>query len=224
MRLRSISALSASGLLGASIALAGCAAVEKTGEVGNKNLRPYTANDHEKHGLPLNGVHSFDSPTYRLRSANDRYNHQDEWMLRNRMGNNLVGAHGNDQLEMDGALASQLEALPDVKKAYVIRAGQRAYVGIQENRRHGAMTDISEIRPALKDRIVSQLKSSSPNLREVYITSNPEYMTRMEAYRNAASSGHPAKEFLAEFNALAARIFPAVTYSAPTGSPAPNRP
>jgi len=40
----------------------------------------------------------------------------------------------------------------------------------------------------------------------------------MEMYSDAAKSGHPVKEYLAEFNALAARIFPAVSYSEQAGS------
>lgn len=216
--MRTIAAFSLGGLLAASIALAGCSAVEKTGEVGNKNLRPYTANDHEKHGLPLNGVHSFDSPTYRLRS-DDRYNHQDTWMLRNRMGNNLIGAHGNDRLEMDPALANRLEALPGVKKAYVLLAGERAYVGIKkEDGRQGTSAEAADVHPMIRSRIVQQVRSASPAVKQVYTTTNPEYLARMETYRDASDNGHPIGEFTAEFNALAARIFPAVTYMDDAGS------
>lgn len=224
--IRSMAAFSMGGLLAASVALAGCSAVEKTGEVGNKNLRPYTANDHEKHGLPLNGVHSIDSPTYRLRSADDRYNHQDTWMLRNRMGNNMIGAHGNDRLEMDEGMARRLKALPGVKEAYVLRAGERAYVGIRENRQGQRPSRTAEVNPELRSRIIQRIQKASSTAREVYVTSNPEYLARMEMYRDAADSGHPVGEFTAEFNALAARIFPAVTYkdTAETRFPADRRP
>lgn len=223
--MRKIAAYSLGGLMAASLALAGCAAVEKTGDVGNKNLRPYTANDYEKHGLPLNGVHSYGSPTYRLRSADNRYNHQDEWMLRNRMGNNLIGAHGNDQLEMDEGLAGKLEALPGVNRAYVLLAGDRAYVGIEERRSSGQGDEQTGAGLTTEriDRIVRSVKKHSPKARNVYVTSNPEYLSRMEIYRDSEKNGRPVREYLAEFNALAARIFPAVTNTGPSDATSPGR-
>jgi|GEM_PF-2056674 len=211
--MRSMAAFCLGGVLAASMLLGGCSATEKTGEVGNKNLRPYTADDYEKHGLPLNGVHSYGSPTYRLKSADNTYNHQDTWMLRNRMGNNLIGAHGNDRLDMDEGLAHRLEALPGVQKAYVLLAGPRAYVGIQKEDGHqGANRGTFDVDPMLGSRIERQVQAASPAVKQVYATSNPEYLARMEIYRAAANGGRSIGEFTAEFNALAARIFPAVTY------------
>jgi len=222
--MRHFTKVSLGALLIAAISLTGCAAVNKTGEVGNKNLRPYQSNDYEKHGLPLNGVHSYGSPTYRLKSAGDIYNHQDEWMLRNRMGNNLIGAHGNDELAFDRDLASRLEALPNVKKAYVLLAGRRAYVGIEENRHAGMKAEAIDVRPEMKNQLIGRVKSASAEIQQVYVTTNREYLDRMKIYSKAAQSGHSAKEFLAEFNALAARIFPAVTYRDDSGSAAPIYP
>ena len=199
--------------------------MDKTGDVGNKNLRPYKANDYEKHGLSINGVHSYGSPAYRMRSSSNPYNHQDTWMLRNRMGNNLIGAHGNDRLKMDGALAARLEAMPEVKRAYVLLADERAYVGIKENRSAAAPMRAVDVQPELRRRIAERIGSVFPAVRQVYVTSNPEYLDRMKVYSDEEKAGRPVLEFLAEFNALAARIFPAVTYSGEPGvHPAPTHP
>lgn len=133
-------------------------------------------------------------------------------MLRNRMGNNWIGAHGNDKLVMDNKLAKQLEALPGVQQAYVLVTENRVYVGIKVQQREDSSAAVSDVQPHLRNKVTERVMLASPAVKQVLITANPEYMERMKIYNDAERSGHPVREYLAEFNALAARIFPAVTF------------
>jgi len=133
-------------------------------------------------------------------------------MLRNRMGNNWVAAHGNGRLDMDNKLAQQLKQLPGVEQAYVLVTEKNVYVGIKEQQRGNRSNAAYDVEPALLEQITARIKSSSSADKHVLITAHPEYLERMKIYSDAERSGHAVREYLAEFNALAARIFPAVTF------------
>lgn len=194
--------------------LAGCGgALEKTGDVGNKNLRPYETNEYQEKGLRLNGVHAPGSRTYQ--QGEKEYNLQDRWMLRNPMGNNWITEHGNDRLAMDRKTADRLKTLPGVSEAYVLIADDRAYVGIALKRPATARSgtaDSAPISDSLYRQVAGKVREAVPAVHKVYVTSHPEYMERMRIYDAAEKSGHSVQDYVAEFNALAARIFPNVTY------------
>ncbi|WP_219838375.1 YhcN/YlaJ family sporulation lipoprotein [Paenibacillus sp. R14(2021)] len=70
-------------------------------------------------------------------------------------------------------------------------------------------TEMSNAAPgSLKDRIAQEVKRMSPQIKEVYVSSNPDFVNRMTAYMNDVRLGHPIQGFIAEFNAMVDRIFP----------------
>jgi YhcN/YlaJ family sporulation lipoprotein len=200
-------------LFTAALAVGGCMS-NNTGDVGQKNIRPYYANDYEKNGNRLNGVHSFGSATYRTRFASDQANERNRFMGRDGLGHNIVGAHDNYRIEMNGQIAAQLAALPGVRSAYVLLTDHNAYVGVITDPAGSAGTTRVasgagwDLGGALKDRVADHVKAMAPRIQNVYVTANPDFLARLQSYTQAAGDGHPVQGFLAEFNALAERVFP----------------
>ncbi|SEN74430.1 YhcN/YlaJ family sporulation lipoprotein [Paenibacillus sp. OV219] len=67
----------------------------------------------------------------------------------------------------------------------------------------------STVTSDVKDRIASEVRSMAPQIKEVYVSANPDFVDRMTSYMNDVKLGHPIQGFIAEFNAMVDRIFPA---------------
>jgi YhcN/YlaJ family sporulation lipoprotein len=180
-------------LLSSAIAMSGC--LGKTGDVGNKNIR-----SEKSYGMNGNGM-------TKMRFANDQDNDQNRMYGERRENNNVIGMHGNSRLEMSNRVADKLAALPEIDSAFVMMTDHNAYVAVKQNHKVSsksvAMTD------ALKDKVADQVKSMSPSVENVYVSTNPDFTKRMQVYSQDAREGHPIQGFLAEFNALVERVFPA---------------
>ncbi|WP_164545724.1 YhcN/YlaJ family sporulation lipoprotein [Paenibacillus albus] len=71
------------------------------------------------------------------------------------------------------------------------------------------LNNTSMVTGDLKSRIASEVKSMAPQINEVYVSANPDFVDRMTGYMNDVRLGHPIQGFIAEFNAMVDRIFPA---------------
>ncbi|RED56608.1 YhcN/YlaJ family sporulation lipoprotein [Cohnella lupini] len=177
-------------LLSSAIALSGC--MEKTGDVGNKNIRP-------------NSVRGNDMKT---RFANDQDNEQNRMYGDQKINNNVIGMHGNSHLQANGEVADKIAAIPGIDSAFVMMTDHNAYVAVKEENasKPGASAALTN---AQKDKIADQVKSMSPSVENVYVSANADFLSRMEGYAKEVKAGHPIQGFLAEFNALVERVFPA---------------
>ncbi|WP_373229469.1 YhcN/YlaJ family sporulation lipoprotein [Cohnella sp.] len=175
-------------LLSSAITLTGC--MEKTGDVGNKNIRPNSINNN------------------RTRFANDQDNEQNRMYGERRENNNIIGMHGNSHIELSDEVAEQISSLPEVDSAFVAITDHNAYVAVILDNK--AMTSNSmEIPDMQKDKIADRIKSLSPSTENVYVSTNPDFVSRMQGYANVVQQGHPIQGLIVEFNALVERVFPA---------------
>lgn len=67
----------------------------------------------------------------------------------------------------------------------------------------------AEVTADLKERIAAEVKKMAPQIDNVYVSANPDFVGRMASYMEDVRLGHPIQGFVAEFNALVERIFPA---------------
>jgi YhcN/YlaJ family sporulation lipoprotein len=181
-------------LLSSAIVMSGC--MQKTGDVGNKNIRP---NAVKSNGINGNGM-------TKKRFANDQDNEQNRMYGERRENNNVIGMHGNSRLEMSNKVSDKLAALPEIDSAFVILTDHNAYVAVKQN--HKLSTKSVDLTDAFKDKVAEQVKSMSPSVENVYVSTNPDFTKRMQVYSQDAKAGHPIQGFLAEFNALVERVFP----------------
>lgn len=184
-------------LLSAALTVTGC--MERTGDLGNKNIRPQNVKNYNMDGNRMKN----------MRFANDQRNEMNRVDGARRENNNIVGAHGNSHMKLSEKVADKLAALPDVDAAYVMLTDRNAYVAITQNRK--GMTQMSsgdDLADGLKNKIANQVKSMSPTTQNVYVSANPDFTSRMKGFAEDVRSGHPIQGFITEFNALAERIFP----------------
>lgn len=215
--------LTASVVLGAM--LGGCS-MENQGDLGNKNIRTNQAR------YDANGNRLLDK-----RFADDQKNEMNRVNGRRLNSNNLVGSHKNYRLEMKPEFGDKLvEEIEGIKHAVVMLADSNAYVavslddsaneeqigtlsrtymgltgekGVKEGRR---MSSLSTGQHRLTDEtyssIIETLKTLRPDIELVYVSAEPEFLGRMNAYLNDSKQGYPVQHYIMEFNGMVERLFP----------------
>ncbi|MCU6710419.1 YhcN/YlaJ family sporulation lipoprotein [Paenibacillus sp. J5C_2022] len=168
------------------------------------------------------------------RFANDGMNEMNRINGRMQMNNNLVGSHKNYRLEMSQSIGDKIRGIVEVKSAYVMLADNNAYVALSladrsgelkglsrsemgkmdrdrivESRRISSLSTAEEmLTPELMYKVKSVVKENRPAVEHVYVSANPEFVGRMTAYFNDVQLGQPVQKYIAEFNAMAERVFP----------------
>ncbi|GFN30080.1 YhcN/YlaJ family sporulation lipoprotein [Paenibacillus xylaniclasticus] len=61
----------------------------------------------------------------------------------------------------------------------------------------------------VKSQIAAEVRKLAPSVAHVYISANPDFVDRMSGYWKEVQAGHPIQGFIAEFNAMVERLFPA---------------
>ncbi|MGO4547080.1 YhcN/YlaJ family sporulation lipoprotein [Paenibacillus sp. 2TAB23] len=218
---KQIVALSAGVLL--STMLAGC--MENHGELGNKDIRSNSIRYDANGNLLKN-----------KRFADDQMNEMNRVNGRRLNSNNVIGSHKNYRMEMSEKLAKEITDLGVVKASYVMLTEHNAYVavsldegepnmesqmlsrtnngyrgkeGAEISRRMSSLsTGHAQLTDAMKDQIANKIQELNPSIEHVYVSANPDFVGRMTAYMNDVKLGHPIQGFIAEFNAMAERVFP----------------
>jgi len=217
-----IIALSAGVLL--STMLAGC--MEKQGDLGNKNIRSNSIR-YDANGNLLKDK----------RFANDQMNEMNRVNGRRLNSNNIIGSHKNYRMEMSEKIAESITKMDAVKLSYVLLTDHNAYVavsldekepagdskmmsrtnsgymgkeGVRVSRRISTLsTGQHMLTDQIKDEIANEVKRLRPSVENVYVSANPDFVGRLNSYMNDVKLGHPIQGFIAEFNAMAERVFPA---------------
>ncbi|WP_419874316.1 YhcN/YlaJ family sporulation lipoprotein [Candidatus Pristimantibacillus sp. PTI5] len=221
---KKIIAISAGVLLGTM--LAGCS--ENQGDLGNKNIRSNSIR-YDANGNLLKDK----------RFADDQMNEMNRVNGRRLNSNNVIGSHKNYRMEMSEKIAEQITKMDAVKVSYVLLTDQNAYVavsldeeeptgdskmmsrtntgymgkeGARMSRRMSSLsTGQNMLTDQIKDEIANEVKRLKPSVEHVYVSANPDFVGRMNAYMNDVKLGHPIQGFIAEFNSMAERIFPALS-------------
>ncbi|MDQ6418331.1 YhcN/YlaJ family sporulation lipoprotein [Paenibacillus sp. LHD-117] len=216
--------LTASVVLGAM--LGGCS-MENQGDLGNKNIRTNQVR-YDANGNLL--------PDKRF--ADDQKNEMNRVNGRRLNSNNLVGSHKNYRLEVKPEFGDKLtNEVEGIHNAVVMLADHNAYVavsldesvqqeggvnslsrtymglsgskGVEAGRRMGALsTGQDKLTDELTAEITDAVKAMRPDIELVYVSANPDFVGRMNAYLNDSVQGYPVQHYIMEFNAMVERIFP----------------
>jgi hypothetical protein len=73
----------------------------------------------------------------------------------------------------------------------------------------GTTAASADVAQMLKHRIAMEVHKMAPQINNVYVSANPDFVGRMTSYMEDVRLGHPIQGFVAEFNAMVERIFPA---------------
>ncbi|MDF2837799.1 MAG: hypothetical protein K0Q63_3439 [Paenibacillus sp.] len=209
-----------------SAMLGGCS-MENQGDLGNKNIRTNQVR------YDANGNRLLDK-----RFADDQKNEMNRVNGRRLNSNNLVGSHKNYRLEMKPEFGDKLvETIEGLSQAVVMMADTNAYVavsldestdqeegigslsrtymglsgakGVEAGKRMGALaTGQHKLTDETTSQIIDALKAMRPEIEYVYVSADPEFVGRMNAYLNDAKQGYPVQHYIMEFNGMAERLFP----------------
>ena len=127
--------------------------------------------------------------------------------------------HNNTRMEVAQYIADQLVAIDPIQTANVLLTDRNAYVAVTT--KNGQ--DVETIQQ-LKTQIADKVHTIKPEIRNVYVSSNPDFVARVNGFVQDLQAGKPMQGLLNEFNTLVQRIFPTdATRNAP-GAISPNTP
>jgi hypothetical protein len=92
-----------------------------------------------------------------------------------------------------------------------MRPYMNGYTGSNKGNTGGAHMNAAaaNVSPDLQARIAGIVQRMTPQIQNVYVSANPDFVARMTSYMDDVRLGHPIQSFVAEFNAMVERIFPA---------------
>ena len=123
----------------------------------------------------------------------------------NDLSDNTEPENGDNQtrLEVADEAADQIAELDEVERANVIVTNQNAYVAVVL--RDGAKGEVTD---RIENNIANQVKATDPDIQNVYVSSNPDFVDRMKDYGERISEGDPIEGLFEEFNEMVRRVFP----------------
>jgi YhcN/YlaJ family sporulation lipoprotein len=87
------------------------------------------------------------------------------------------------------------------------RTGSRA--GLNSKSAGGTTGGKDKSGGTLEERIARHVKEMAPMIERVYVSEEPDFVSRMSEYIQTARRGEPIQGFIAQFNAMVERLFPA---------------
>jgi YhcN/YlaJ family sporulation lipoprotein len=98
--------------------------------------------------------------------------------------------------------ADNIVKMKEVTQANVLVTQRNAYVAAVVNENSGRLTD------GLEDRIAQQVRATDRNLENVYVSTNPEFVDRVNTYVADVDHGRPVEGFFEQLMEMTNRIFP----------------
>lgn len=211
-------------LAAGALMIAGC--TEMQGDVGNRNIKEQRILKDGNGNLVID-----------RRFANDQLNEQNRVYGRRLNSNNLIGNHRNYRMEASQDIAGRIRQAEGLRDVYVILTDRNAYVAVNtrtgagdrqrlgaagddglpssrtnsraglNNRASGGKTGKSG--GTLEERIARHVKEMAPQIERVYVSEEPDFVSRMSEYIRTSQRGEPIQGFIAQFNAMVERLFPA---------------
>ncbi|EEL49407.1 YhcN/YlaJ family sporulation lipoprotein [Bacillus mycoides] len=107
------------------------------------------------------------------------------------------------QLHIADKAADRIVKLDEIDKANVIVTNRNAYVAVvlRENVK-------GEITKQLEEKVADQVRATDPDIRHVFVSSNPDFVDRMRDYADKINAGKPVTGLFEEFTETVRRVFP----------------
>ncbi len=117
--------------------------------------------------------------------------------------NNNVDNNNQTRLEVADKAADRIAKLNEVDTANVIVTNRNAYVAVVlKNEANREVTD------PLKKKISDQVKATDRDIRNVYVSSDPDFVNRMEGYGNRINEDATRNGLFEDFTETVRRVFP----------------
>lgn len=197
----------------------------------NMNRQQGTGQQHPQDNNVRNFANNFTNTAERDLSKNNKQNNKQKSRQNHTRG--TQNSHNNTTVEMSQEVAERIAAMPEVERANVLLTNRNAYIAVvvsestrkdndntkqrtnQANRGGGfverefdVMNAPDEVSDQLKDRIAKQVQSMNPDVNNVYVSTNPDFVDRTNDFMQQVQEGRPVRGFIEEFNTMVERIFP----------------
>lgn len=134
--------------------------------------------------------------------ANTAKNQVQQQGVRTQQAQNLPPATTDNRIQIANQAADKITKVPGVRAANVLITRSNAYVAAAVNTNQGQLT------PDLEKQIADQVRATDPSIRNVYVSTNPEFVDRVNKYVADVRAGHPVAGFFDEFTQMVQRVFP----------------
>lgn len=107
-----------------------------------------------------------------------------------------------DEIEIADRAAERIVSIPGIRQANVLLTQHNAYVAAVMNARENQLTRKTE------DEIAAKVREVHPAVRNVYVSTNPEFVDRINGYVRDIRQGRPVSGFINQLNEIVQRLFP----------------
>ena len=108
----------------------------------------------------------------------------------------------DNRVQIAKQAADRITRINGVKAANVLVTRSNAYVAAVVNTNQGQLTS------NLEHQIAQQVRATDPSIQNVYVSTNPEFVNRVNKYVADVGQGRPVSGFVEEFTVMVNRIFP----------------
>lgn len=170
-----------------ALLVAGCG-VNDNNDNGRENVGLNTTNrDNGYSGVNVNDVNN------RMNNGTDTNN------VRNVGYTNF----NDNDFTLSDDVANRVAGLKEVKSATVILTDHRAYVAAVLHDNQG-----KNISTKVENKIADTVRKADKSVDKVYVSTNPDFVDRVNQYANDVGNGRPVTGFGQEFGQIVNRIFP----------------
>ncbi len=100
-------------------------------------------------------------------------------------------------------IANRVAGMKEVKSARVLITDHTAYVAAVLNNDEGG-----RVSKRIENKIADTVRSVDKSVDRVYVSTNPDFVDRVNRYANDVGNGRPVRGFGQEFGELVNRVFP----------------
>ncbi|CAM4408621.1 YhcN/YlaJ family sporulation lipoprotein [Paenibacillus alkaliterrae] len=161
---------------------------------GNNQVRQQNIRDNDR------GPEIFHDRNNADNRANRPFGDVDNGGIRN--GNNDGLRTAEDRVEVADRAAENITKLKGVRQANVLVTRRNAYVAAALD------GDQNKLTRDIEDQIAKQVRAADSDIQNVYVSTNPQFVDRINGYVDDVQQGRPVVGFMEEFNEIVARIFP----------------
>lgn len=133
-------------------------------------------------------------------AADDKNKEENE---RGSKAQNVDDKNNNSRMRVADKAQDKIENMQEVRHANVIVTENNAYVAVvlEDNTK-------GDVREDLENKISDQVKSTDKGIRNVFVSSNPDFVDRMGDYGDKIQGGKPIRGLFEEFTEMVQRVFP----------------
>ena len=124
--------------------------------------------------------------------------------------NDADTAKNDENLELADEASDKINELEEVENSTVFITENNAYVAVvlNKNKDGSEIAEGSEELEQIEEKIGEQVRGTNATVENVFVSINPNFVSRMNEYREKFDQGEPVEGLFEEFGELTQRIFP----------------